>query len=140
MHLMSKMLGVIVGLALMTAASTPARSQINQALMSEVALKSGESVELGDLLWTVNCRTYLKGLPQVEILDGPPAVTVAVKEKMILPRFKQCAKRVPGGTLSLTAGDITDESYTTLRLRIKYNTLEGPRDRSVSLRVALIPQ
>jgi hypothetical protein len=119
--------------------ATPAQAQLQQLFMSQVALKSGETVELGDLLWTVNCRSFLKEVPQVEILDGPPEVSVTVREKKILPRLKQCAKPVSGGNLTLIAGEVTDPSYTTLTLRIKYKTLDGPRDRSWSVVVALLP-
>lgn len=36
-----------------------------------IALKNGESTELGDLYWVVNCKSLLKSAPEAEILDGP---------------------------------------------------------------------
>src|SRR6516225_8483103 len=63
-----------------------------------IALKSGESIELGDLFWAVNCRSVLKSTPEAEILDGPPGISVAVKAAMVTPRAQRCPKPVPGGT------------------------------------------
>lgn len=139
MQLRSAQLLFAFFIAVIGGAITPAHAQLAQLLMPEVALKSGESVDLGDLSWTNNCKTFLKGTPQVEILDGPPGVTAAVKEKMVLPRMAQCSKRVKGGNLSLTVGDISEESVSSLRLRLKYETLEGRRDRNISVRVVLVP-
>ncbi len=44
-----------------------------------IALRSGESAELGATYWVVNCRSILKSTPEVEILDGPPGVSVGIK-------------------------------------------------------------
>jgi hypothetical protein len=105
-------------LSLIVFGSATIEARAQAELLLEVALKSGESVEIGDLAWTINCRTFLKGMPEVEILDGPPGVTAAVKEKMVLPRGSQCAKRVPGALLSLKAADSIEDSSSVLRLRI----------------------
>jgi hypothetical protein len=123
-------LPVLLALAL----STPASAQTT----IEIALKSGESAEISDLSWTVNCKTFLKGLPEVEILDGPPGVIATVTEKMVLPRLRNCAKRVPGGLLTIKAGEITEDSATTMRVRVKYNTLEGRRQSLWTFHVVLI--
>jgi hypothetical protein len=61
-----------------------------------LALKNGESVEVGNVYYTINCRSMLKGTPQVEVLEGPPGVTATIKESMVLPRWGNCANRVPG--------------------------------------------
>ena len=37
---------------------------------TSIALKSGESVEVGNVYYTINCRSLLKSVPQVEILEG----------------------------------------------------------------------
>ena len=53
-----------------------------------IALKSGETDQLTDLYFVSNCKSILKSAPEVEILDGPPGVTVSVKEDMVLPRTR----------------------------------------------------
>jgi hypothetical protein len=104
-----------------------------------IALKSGESVEVGEVYYTVNCRSLLKSAPEVELLEGPPGVTATIKEGMVLPRVGNCAKRVPGGTLVLTAKDIEDPSYTPLTLRFIYKTKDGERKFSQVFNLSLLP-
>lgn len=75
-----------------------------------VALKSGESIEVGDVYFISNCRSLLKSPPEVEILDGPQTVTAVIKEAMVIPRRWRCANQVPGGKLILTAKSIEDRA------------------------------
>jgi len=106
----------------------------------DLALKSGESTELGDLYWVnSSCKSLLKGTPDVEILDGPSGVTATIKPATILPRISGCAKAVPGGKLVITAKDIEDQGTALLVLRVNYKTQSGDRQRSVTVRLALIP-
>ena len=106
---------------------------------ASIALKSGESVEVGDLYYAINCRSLLKSAPEVEVLEGPPGVTATIKEAMVLPRASNCAKRVLGGTLVLTAKDIEDPSYTPLTLRFIFKTKDGERKLSHVFNLSLIP-
>ena len=43
-----------------------------------IALKNGETTELGTVYWTSNCRSTMIGTPEVEILDGPPELTLTI--------------------------------------------------------------
>jgi hypothetical protein len=104
-----------------------------------IALKSGESSEVSDLYFITNCRSLLKGTPEAEVVDGPPGVSVTVKDAMVLPRQQKCANRVPGGTLIITAKDIEDPSYTPLTVRITYRTRDGDRKFSQVFNLSLIP-
>jgi len=111
-----------------------------QVFVPTISLKSGESADLLDVYWAVNCRSVLKGTPEVEIVDGPPAITVSVREGMVLPRILNCAKPVQGGTVVLTAPkEIDDASNTRLTLRIKYKGKDGNRQSSVVYNLALFP-
>ena len=77
-------------------------------ILQSVALKSGESVEVGDLYFTSSgtCRSLLKDLPVVEVMEGPSEVTASVKEAMVIPRAQGCSQKIKGGRLVLTAKDI----------------------------------
>jgi hypothetical protein len=112
-----------------------------QQIKIPIALKSGESIEVGNLSWTSNCRSLLKSVPEVEILDGPPGVTASVKEAMVIPRTANgnCAKPVQGGKLVIAAKDIEDESNSTLTLRITYRTRDGDRQLSQVYSLSLFP-
>jgi hypothetical protein len=104
-----------------------------------IALRSGESAELGPLYWVVNCRSVLKSTPEAEILDGPPGVSVAIKASMVTPRRQRCSRPVPGGMLMITAGNLEDHSYTTLTIRITYRGLDGDRKSSLIYNLSLFP-
>ena len=104
-----------------------------------IALKSGESIEIGNVYWVSHCRSLLKSTPEVEVLEGPPQVTVSVKEAMVLPRAQSCAKKVPGGILVITAKEIDDPSYTHLSVRVNYKTKDGDRKFGHVFNLHLVP-
>jgi hypothetical protein len=104
-----------------------------------IALKSGESAEVGDLYFVTNCRSILKGTPDVEILDGPPGISVAIKAAMVTPRAQRCSNQVPGGKLVISAEKIEDPSYTPLTIRITYHTRDGDRKSGLVYNLSLFP-
>jgi len=104
-----------------------------------LALKSGESVELGSVYWVANCRSIMIGLPEIEILEGPPGLTLNIKEAMVLPRRQNCPNKVSGGILSAAAAEVTDRVQAKLVYRIKYKTKDGDRQRSNVYNVSLFP-
>ena len=105
-----------------------------------VALKNGESFELADAYWiSSTCKSMLVSTPEVEILDGPPGITVAVREAMVTPRFWNCAKPIKGGKVIITAKEIEEPSYTTLTVRFKLKTKEGERQYSQVYNISLFP-
>jgi hypothetical protein len=111
-----------------------------QTFVPTISLKGGESTDLMNVYWTVNCRSMLKGTPEVEIIEGPPQISAMIREAMVIPRGSNCAKPVPGGTLVLTAArDIDDASNTRLTLRVKYKGKDGNRQSSLVYDVALFP-
>jgi hypothetical protein len=118
-----------------------AQAQTIQFTVRDIALKSGESTEIGDVYYiNANCKSVLKGTPEVEILDGPPDVTAAINPAKVVPRGYSCANPVAGGKLVITAKDIQEQSYTRMVLRIHYKTLNGDRQQSKNFNVALFPQ
>ena len=104
-----------------------------------IALKSGESVEVSNLSWAINCRSLLRSTPEVEVVDGPPGVSVTVKAAMVTPRAQRCAKEVLGGKLVITAENIEDPSYTPLTIRVTYRTRDGDRKFSHVYNLSLFP-
>ena len=115
------------------ALSTEANAQIR------IVLKAGESVELQSVYYISNCRSILIGAPQVEILEGPPQVTLSIKEGMVLPRRQECANRVLGGTLIVTAKDILEPTESKITFRLTYKTKSGDRQRGHVYLLSLFP-
>jgi hypothetical protein len=104
-----------------------------------ITLKSGESAELGPVYWVAQCRSIMIGLPVIEILEGPPGVSLSIKEGMVLPRRQNCATPVAGGTLVLSARDITEPAEAKLAYRLKYKTKDGERVRGNIFNLSLYP-
>jgi hypothetical protein len=105
-----------------------------------IALKSGETAEIGNLFWVVNCRSLLKGPMTVEVLEGPPEVTASIREQPIVPHIQNCAKPVAGGILVLTAAkEIKTRTQAKLILRVKYPTVDGERQKSRDIDLTLLP-
>jgi hypothetical protein len=131
---------ILALLVVMLFGGNAVRAQTIQRTVWDIALKSGETTELGDVYWIAsNCKSLLKGTPAVEILDGPPGVTVAINAAKVVPHYYGCANPVAGAKLLLTASDIQDYSYTRLVLRITYKTVDGDRQRSENFNITLFP-
>jgi len=106
---------------------------------NRVALKSGDSIDLGSVYWVANCRSIMIGLPEVEILEGPPEVTLSIKAGPVLPRRQNCAAPVPGGTIVATAKEIKEPGEAKLTYRLKYKTKDGDRQRGNVYNISLFP-
>jgi hypothetical protein len=103
------------------------------------ALKSGESTELQAVYWVINCASIVVGSPEIEILEGPAELTLAIKEGMVLPRRQNCAKPVRGGTVVATAKEVKEPTQARLTYRIKFKTKAGDRQESHVYNVSLFP-
>jgi hypothetical protein len=79
------------------------------------------------------------GLPEIEVLEGPPELSLSIREGPVLPRRQGCAAKVAGGTLLLTAKDVSDKIQANLIYRVKYLTKDGPRETSSTYLVSLFP-
>jgi hypothetical protein len=102
-------------------------------------LKAGESTELRNFYFVVNCQSILIGTPAVEVLDGPQEVSVTYKEVMQLPRAQGCAKQVQGGSVIATAKDVDVPKEGKLTVRLTYKTKIGERQTSDIYIVSLFP-
>lgn len=106
---------------------------------TRIALKSGESAELSVVFYVVNCASIMVGTPEVEILEGPEELTLEIKKGNVIPRAQNCAKPVSGGTLVVTAKEITERKDAKLTYRVKYKTKDGDRQRGGTYTVSLFP-
>lgn len=127
---------VFSGLAILF---TPMRATAQTSPLLSLALKSGESIDVQDLYYVVNCKSLLTGPITVEILDGPQEVSVSVREKRIMPRRQGCSRFVQGGTLVLSAKDIEDPSTTRLTVRVTFDTKDGQHKIALEYNLTLVP-
>lgn len=105
-----------------------------------IALKSGESVDLQNVFWAINCRSLLKGPMTVEILEGPPEVTASIREQKIVPHIQNCANAINAGVLVLSAAKgISKKVEATTVLRVKYPAPDGDKQKAFEYQVILLP-
>jgi hypothetical protein len=104
-----------------------------------LVIKNGESIELHPVYYVSHCHSVMIGLPEIEVLEGPPELTFSIREEPVLPRRQGCAAKVPGGTLLLMAKGITEKTEAKLTYRVKYSTKDGPRQTSSAYIVSLFP-
>jgi hypothetical protein len=107
--------------------------------LRRVALKSGESIEFDTVYYVINCRSVMTGVPEIEVLEGPPEVTLTIKAGPVVPRRFGCAKEVPGGTIVATANNVKESKIAKLFYRVKYKTREGDRQTANDYYVGLFP-
>lgn len=132
--------GLIAGFALASIGSPVVAQGVRTIIGSQsLALKNGESVEVGPIYYVTNCKSVLKSTPEVEIVDGPPGVEATIKEAMVLPRAQSCGNKVAGGMLVISAKNVEDPSYSNLTLRITYKTKDGDRRFSHVFNLSLLP-
>jgi hypothetical protein len=111
-----------------------------QAAESTVALKSGETVDLSNLFWVVNCRSLLNGPMRVEVLEGPPEITASIREQKIVPHALNCPKPVDAGVLLLTAAkEVKKKVQAKVVLRVKYPTVDGEKQKSFDFDAIVLP-
>jgi hypothetical protein len=96
------------------------RAQQNQT--QRIAAKSGETIELFPVFAQVNCRSILLATPEVEVLEGPPELTLSVREQMVPVPAADCHNKIKGGILIATIGEVKKPIEGKLTLRIKYKT------------------
>ncbi len=104
-----------------------------------IALKNGESADIGSAYFVSHCRSILLEPPQVEVLDGPPQLVLTIRQDMVVPRRYNCPNKVAGGVLTMTAKDVTEPIQSQLTYRVKYKTKDGDRQTSHLLNVSLFP-
>ena len=126
------------GLAIF-AATAGAHAQQAPQDPRRIAFKSGESTDLRVFYHVVNCQSVMIGSPVLDVLEGPPELSVTLKEGMVLPLPEKCAKQVLGGTVVATAKEVKEPKEARLTIRLKYKTKIGERQSSNLYIVSLFP-
>jgi len=118
---MIRLFGVVV---IATAFFSMASAQEN---LGSVSLKSGESKVIGRASYFARppgCQSLLAAIGNVDILQSNPAVALAIRAQSVTP--PQCGtKKVNGGVVIATAGNIEHPYSGKLIFRIHYKTFGG---------------
>jgi hypothetical protein len=111
----------------------------DQAEQKRIALRSGETTDLYGFWSVTNCRSNVVGNPEIEVLEGPAELTLALRAQMIVPRRLNCASPVPGGMVVATVKDVAEPAEAKLIFRIKFKTKDGNGQETRVYIVSLFP-
>jgi hypothetical protein len=135
---------LISALAITCAIALPAHAQLQQQIAAPMlfSIRGGETLLLRQLGWiTSDCVSTFSSLEGIDILDGPPEVTLKFEPGQVnltTAAGKVCPKPLPGGNIMITASkEIADqkEANLTFRLRVKTKQISGG---TVTLRYHLL--
>ena len=117
-----------------------ATAQTIHVPVRDIVLKNGETTEFADLWWiSHDCKSLMTGTPEVQIMEGPPGVTVEIKPAQVVPRTVSCANPIAGGKMYIAAKGVEEYSRSTMVLRVTYKTRNGDRQRAQHISVTLFP-
>lgn len=112
---------------------------IGSAKAEEVSLRTGESADVAPAYWVEKCQSILKSFAGVDVLDGPPGISLSIRESEVNPRRQNCPGKVSGGMVVVTANEVQSKISTTLKYRVRYNTEDGPKQSTHSIQLSLLP-
>ncbi len=140
MHVRLDSIVGVLSFCLALVAGTAAEAQTIHVSVEEIALRNGERIEFGDVYFVrADCSSLLTSEPEVEVMEGPPGVAVAIERAMVVPFAQNCEKSVLGGKILISARNIEFYSYSRMVLRITYRTPGGNFQRSQNINVTLFP-
>ena len=105
----------------------------------EFSLKSNENVDLNPVYWVSNCQSLLKSFVGVDVLEGPPGITLAIRDEEVLPRRQHCPNKVLGGTVVASVKGVPVKASGTLKYRVRYNTANGVQQSNHTVQMSLYP-
>jgi hypothetical protein len=105
----------------------------------EVSIKSGESVDLGSVYWVEGCTSLLVNVVGVDLLEGPPGVTLSVRREDVLPERPGCTKKVNGGVVVASVKDVAIPVHGVLRYRVRYTMSDGTNQSTHTRQIGPYP-
>jgi hypothetical protein len=130
---------VISALAIACAIALPAHAQLQQQIAAPIlfSIRGGETLQLREFGWiTSECVSIFGSLEGIDILDGPPEVTLKFEPgqvNFVTTAGKVCPKPVPGGKIMITASkDIAEQKEADLTFRVRVKTKRGSENTSTS--------
>lgn len=132
------------------AIAVPAKAQRQQQQIAApvvFSIKSGETLPLRYFA-TVNndCASQLGNFDSIDILDGPSEVSLKYEPGQVAvtlisgPNEGKVCKGVSGGTIMITAGDISEKKTADLEFRLRYKNKHGqPFTSTYSYQVRMFP-
>jgi len=84
--------------------------------------KSGEVIDLLPVFRQVKCRGTLLETPVIEVFQGPPELTLSIKDQMVEVAGQRCPAKIKGAMVVVTVGQVMQPSEGRLIFRVKYKS------------------
>jgi hypothetical protein len=84
-----------------------------------ISIRDGETVPLDNVYWisTATCQSLIKSVPQVEMMEGPPEISLKFEPGKVLALRQNCKKEVDGGRIMATAKGVIQSMGVMLTSR-----------------------
>lgn len=109
------------------------------AQSNTIEVRSGASVDLGPVYWILDCKSKLVRFGAIDIVNGPPGITLTIREEQVYARRQNCRDKVPGGTVVLSATGVESKESGTLEYRVHYDTEDGHRESFHTRNIVVYP-
>jgi hypothetical protein len=111
-----------IALAIATSASAQQQEKITAPTI--FSMRAGETVLLTTFVWiTRECVSTFTGFDGIDILDGPPEITLKFEPGKVVSAIAQggkVCKPVDGGHIMITANDISEHREEDLTFRVRF--------------------
>ena len=108
-----------------------------------LSMKEGDTLQVRVVtLVTASCYPLFLSLEGIDILEGPPEISLKFEPGMVhtFTTSRDCPKPVTGGTVMATAAkDIAARKDTLLTFRVRFKTKQGQSQNTARYRVLLFP-
>ena len=107
---------------------------------NQIAIMSGESLDLSTDYYVANCASLLLNIDGVDLLEGPPGVRLSFRNELVYARAQRCTVAVPGTITVLTAPVVSQKIGGQLVYRVRLSTEEGPKIITRTMWVTVYPK
>lgn len=109
------------------------------ATAADLTLHKGESADLHTVYWVNgNCQSRLKKVEGIDLLEGPPGVTMSIRPEEVVAKKQGCPGMMTGGIVVLTTGDVDADWSGVVRYRVRYDTWDGAKETSHTRQIKLV--
>jgi hypothetical protein len=106
-------------------------------------IKNGETLPLRTFTWfrLATCEPLFLDFEKFDVLEGPPELSLQYEPAQVhaSSTTRDCPKPIKGGTILVTAKDVTEKIEAVFAFRVRMRTKEGPRQVTFRYNVLLFP-
>jgi hypothetical protein len=109
-----------------------------QATVAQTSVKPGGSADIFPVYWVNSCMSQLQFFRGVDILSGPPGLTLSLRQQDVMAARQGCTNPVPGAIVVVSAGP--QATGGPLRFRVRYTLKDGAQVESGHTReITVVP-